>query len=207
MKSIFLLLTCFFFLTTCFSQETIERKNKLTDSVTERFFVLKSDKETKHGLYLAFFRRKTLIARGAYTKGKKTGGWNFYSTNGQPAERYNYDTNTLSFEAPYDPEGDVGFLFDDKIKPTDVATRPLKIGGSYYGYIPYVKLFRLPFDSFGVNTDVFEANIELLISPLGRLAEYKVHLVSQMYQYDHTITIDFHLLNEEDQVFIPATLN
>jgi len=65
----------------------------------------------------------------------------------------------------------------------------------------------LPFDSFGVNTDTFEANIELLISPLGRLAEYKVHLISQVYQYDHTITMDVHLLDREDQVFIPATLN
>jgi hypothetical protein len=206
-KNIFLLFICCFYLTNSFSQETIERKNRLTDSVIERFYALKSDKETKEGPYKAFFKRKTLIAGGNYAKGKKTGIWQFFNTQGILVQKFDYNINNFTFESVYDTKDDVRYLFDAKLQKTDTVTRPLKPGGVYYGYIPYLKLFQLPFDSFGINTDAFDADIELLVSPLGKLAEYKVHLVSQLYQYDHTVIMDAHLLNEEDQTFMPATLN
>jgi hypothetical protein len=206
-KNIFLLFICAFYLTNGFSQETIERKNRLTDSVIERFYVLKSARETKEGPYKAFFKRKTLIAAGNYTKGKKTGVWQFFNTQGILVEKFDYNTNNFTFESVYNKMNDVSYLFDAKLQKGDTVTRPLKPGGVYYGYIPYLQLFRLPFDSYGVNTDAFDADIELLVSPLGRLAEYKVHLTSGWYRYDHTVTMDVHLLNEEDQRFMPATLN
>lgn len=207
MKNIFLLLICFFYLTSGFSQEIVERKTRLTDSVIERYYVLKSDKETREGPYKAFFKRKTLIASGNFTKGKKTGIWQFFNTAGILVQKFDYNTNNFTFESVYDTINDVRYLFDAKLQKGDTVTRPLKPGGVYYGYIPYLKLFRLPFDSYGINTDAFDAEIELLVSPLGRLAEYKVHLTSGWYQYDHTVKMDVHLLNEEDQVFMPATLN
>lgn len=207
MKNIFLLLICFFYLTIGFSQEKIERKNRLTDSVIERFYVLKSDKDIREGPYKAFFKRKTLIASGNFTKGKKTGIWQFFNTAGILVQKFDYNTNNFTFESVYDTINDVRYLFDAKPQKGDTVTRPLKPGGVYYGYIPYLKLFRLPFDSYGINTDAFDAEIELLVSPLGRLAEYKVHLTSGWYQYDHTVKMDVRLLNEEDQMFMPATLN
>jgi hypothetical protein len=201
----FLFISCY--AVNCFAQETAERKNRLSDSVIERFYILKSSPEVKDGPYKAIFRRKIVIASGNYTKGKKTGVWEFYDTDGKRSQTFNYDDNSFSYVARLDTNDDLRFLFDEKFKKDDTVTRPLKIGEPYYGYIPFVTIFRLPFDSYDVNTDTFEAEIELLISPMGRLAEYKVHLVSQYYQYDHTISLDVNLFSEEERSFMPATLN
>jgi len=201
------LLIAFLYSINCFAQETVEKRNRLSDSVIERFYVLRSDREMRNGPYKALFRRKTVIASGNYTNGKKTGIWNFYGTDGKLAQTFNYDSNSFSYVARLDTGSDLQFMFDEKLKKTDTVTRPLKIGEPYYGYIPYVTIFRLPFETFDVNTDLFEATVELLISPMGRLAEYKVHLVSPFYQYDHTINLDVNLFSDEDKTFVPATLN
>jgi hypothetical protein len=47
--------------------------------------------------------------------------------------------------------------------------------------------------------------VELLISPYGHLADYKVHLTA--VNFERTINMNINLPNEEDMVFIPATLN
>ena len=148
-----------------------------------------------------------MIASGNYIKDKKAGIWHFYESDGRLVERFNYDTNTLLNEAPLDTADDISYIFDAKIDSTDRLTRPLKIGGSYYGFIPYVNLFKLPFSVIDVNTNSFNAYIELLISPGGRLADYKVHLASAEYDYKQTTTMDLGLFAEEDRQFIPATLN
>jgi hypothetical protein len=206
-KNIFLFIISLFYLNNCIAQDTVERRNRLSDSVIEKFFVLKSDQKVKQGPYKAFFRRKTLIASGNYSKNVKTGIWHFYTTKGRIIEKYNFDTNAYLFEGPLDDNDDLSFIFDTDIIKTDRLTRPLKIGGNYYGYIPYVNLFQLPFDTYDINTDLFDAEIELLISPLGRLADYKVHLTSGYYEYDHTFNMAVSLFSEADRTFIPATLN
>lgn len=207
MKYTYLTIIAFFYLTACFAQETVERRNKLADNVIEKFYVLKANPEIKQGPYKAFYNRKTTIAYGNYTQDKKTGTWNFYGISGKLIEKFNYDTNTLMYEGPLDVPADFGFLFDKKTKPTDTVTRPLKIGGTCYGFIPYLSIFKLPFDTFEINMDDFEAVVELLISPGGRLADYKVHLTSAYYEYDKTISMDINLFSEDDKIFIPATIN
>ncbi len=185
----------------------MEQKNRLSDHVIERYFVLKSDQKIKQGPYKAFLRRKTLIAMGNYKNDKRAGIWTFYESDGRLVERFNYNTNTLLNEAPLDTAGDIDYLFDAKIKEADKLTRPLKIGGTYYGFLPYVTLFKLPFSVMDVNTNSFNAYIELLISPGGRLAEYKVHISSALYEYKQTINMDVGLFSEDERQFIPATLN
>jgi hypothetical protein len=182
-------------------------RNRLSDSVIERFYVLKSDKQIKEGLYQAFFKRRKIIASGNYHTDKKTGTWNFYKPNGRFVQRFNYDKNTLIYESAFDTLADVRYLIDKKLKIGDTTTRPVKIGGIYYGFIPYLNAFKLPFDTTDINTDYFDATIELLISPLGRLADYKVHLYSAYYQYNHTFNLDVSLFSEADRSFIPLTIN
>jgi hypothetical protein len=197
----------FFYLTNCFAQDTIEKRNRLTDSVIERFYVLKSNPDVRQGPYKAFFKRRTLIAAGNYNNGQKTGIWYFYNQAGAMIEKYNYNTHTFLLEAPLDKNADLGFLFDESMKKTDTLTRPLKAGGSYYGFIPYLNIFQAPFNTMDINTNSFDAYVELLISPLGRLADYKVHLSSAFYDYDQTINLDVSLFSEADRTFLPATLN
>lgn len=206
-KNTFILIIAIFYFNNCFSQDTVGRKNRLTESVTERFYVLKSNPKIKEGPYFALYQHKTYIAAGKYKNGKKAGIWQFFNPKGKLVEKYNYDLKSLTYEARLDSTDDLRFLFDDTLKKTDQVTRPLKIGGCYYGFIPYVTLFKLPFDTFSVYTPYFKATIELLISPLGRLADYAVHLTSPFYDYDRTFTMDINLFSDEDRTFSPSTLN
>jgi hypothetical protein len=206
-KKIFLFIYVLFFINNCFGQDTVELRNRLSDSVIERFYVLKSDKQIKEGLYRAFFKRKKIIASGNYHINKKTGIWNFFKPNGRFVQRFNYDSNTLLYESVFDTLADVSYRIDKKLKLNDTVTRPVKAGGIYYGFIPYLNAFKLPFDATDINTDYFDATVELLISPLGRLADYKVHLYSAYYQYNQTFNLDVSLFSEADRSFIPLTIN
>jgi hypothetical protein len=208
-RNIYLTLIVLFCAADSFAQNTVERRNKLTDSVLERFYVLKSDPTIRQGPYRALFKRRIPVATGQYTQNKKTGIWDFFAPNGYLTERFNYDTNTFLFEGHLKTESYLAFMFDEKIGKTDTVTRPIKIGGIYYGYIPYLNIFQLPFDAYttNTNTDYINAVIELLISPGGRLADYKVHLDSKFYNYHEIYTLDVNLLNEEDKKFVPSFLN
>jgi hypothetical protein len=208
-KTCFLLFYSFFFISACFAQDiqdTIERRDKLSDSLVEKFYVLKSDPEIKQGPYMALLNHKRLIARGNYKNGKKTGIWQFYDSAGRLNEKYNYNLGKFTYEAPLESD-DFSILFEDTLKTGDRLTRPLRIGGVYYGFIPYLSLFHLPFDTYDINTATFDAYLELLISPMGRLAGYRVRITSAPYQYDHIFTMDVKLFSDEDRQFLPATKN
>ncbi|MGZ3872523.1 MAG: toxin-antitoxin system YwqK family antitoxin [Mucilaginibacter sp.] len=207
MKYCSIFIITLFYIANCFAQDTLNKRNWLTNSVIERFKVLKTDDQTKVGPYKAFYKRRTLVADGNYNKGKKTGLWSFYDEDSKLIEKYDYDKSEFTFEAPIDTPTDVEFRFDAQLAATDRLTRPLKPGGIYYGFIPYINTFRTPFDTYGLNMDFFDAVVELLVSPGGRLADYKVHLVSKAYQYNQTVNLDVGLFSEEDKQFTPATLN
>jgi hypothetical protein len=206
-KNILFLFILPLYLTQCSAQDTVLRKNRLSDSVLERYYVFKSDPTIKQGPYKALFRRRTVVASGNYTKNLKTGTWQFFDSAGKLVEKYDYDKSEFTYEAPAYAGEDFSYLFDDSLKSGDRLTRPIKIGGIYYGYIPYVNLFQLPFNMFDVDPYDFDAYVELLISPMGRLADYNVHITSVTYEYDHLFKMDVNLFSPEDRTFIPATFN
>ena len=207
MRTISFFIIISFYITNCFGQDTVERKNRLSNTVIERFHVLKSNPEIRQGPYAAYLNRRILIAAGHYKDNKKTGTWYFFDSKGKLVERYSYDKKTFGYESPLDAADNLRYLFDDSLKKGDRLIVPVKIGGIYFGYLPYVNLFHLPFDSDDVDTYDFAADIELLISPLGRLADYKVRVVSEDYEYDQTFRLDVKLFSEEDRTFVPATFN
>lgn len=191
----------------CVAQEIIEKKNKLNDQVTERFYISKADLQTKNGSYQAFYKRKKLIAEGAYLDGKKIGTWNFYGTRGNLLQRYNFNKDSLEFEASVRLPSNFHYLIDKEITDSDRITIPERIGGRYYGFLPYLGVFKTPQLIYSVYEEMFVAEVELLISPMGRLASYKVHLVAPDLDYDQTINLSLNLFNEEQKQFIPATFN
>jgi len=196
-----------FCITNCFAQDTANHKNWLTNTILEKYKTLKPDEKTRVGPYKAYYKRRTLIADGRYDKGVKVGIWSFYDDEGKLNEKYDFDKTEYIYEAPLDTDTDVHFAFDAPIKVGDRVTRPLKIGGMYFGLAPYVGAFRLPFDTEGINLDFFYAIVELLVSPGGRLADYKVRLLSKAYKYDQTFNFDVGLFGEEDKQFTPASVN
>jgi hypothetical protein len=206
-KILFFIFT-FFCIANCLAQETIEKKNRLSDNVTEQFTVVKTDEQLKDGPYQAVYKRKTPIAMGNYTKGKKTGLWRFYDSKSKLMQIYNYDKDSLKYEAhEYANASDFWYAIDKEIADTDKVTKPIKAGGRYYGYLPYLGLYKIPFNPYEYGTSGCVAAIELLISPLGRLAEYKVHAFCSLLEYDQTVRMDVNLFKEEDKKFIPATYN
>jgi hypothetical protein len=196
-----------FYAISCAAQDTIPQRERLSDSVIARYHVLSAAPNIKVGPYLVFLKRKTLLVRGTYNNGKKSGTWQFFDIKGQMSEKYNYDKRMFTYEAPLYSLADYSFLFDDSLKKGDRLTRPLKIGGAYFGFVPYLSIFKLPFETNDINTYFFDAYIELLISPMGRLADYNVRVVSPDYHYDHIFNLDVKLFSDEDRTFIPATKN
>lgn len=190
-----------------FGQETIQKKDRINDDVIEKFQVLKTNEDVRDGLYFAYYHRKNLLVRGAYKMGKKSGKWYFFSPVGKLLEMYDYTYGALRFEAQDNPEQSISYLIDQKISDTDRITKPVKIGGRYFGYLPYLGLYKTPFNPYQYNTLSSVAIIELLISPLGRLADYKIRVIVPFIGYDQTTTMDLSLLKEEDKLFIPATFN
>ncbi len=205
-KKTLLLLLSFFCVIYCSAQQKIQKKNRINDQVTEIFTVLKDSDMIKDGPYEAFYKRKTPLAMGNYTKDKKTGLWRFYDSKGKLMQIYNYDRDSLRYEArEYLHASDFWYTIDQEIADTDQVTKPIKIGGRYYGYLPYLGAYKVPFDPYLYGTDDCTALVQLLISPMGRLAEYKVR--SLCSDYDQTVSLDVRLFREEDRKFIPATYN
>ena len=189
------------------AQEIIEKKNKLTDFVTEDYYVSKADQQTKNGSYQAFYKRKILIAEGAYLNGKKTGTWNFYGTRHNLLQRYNFNKDSLEFEASVRLPSNFHYLVDKNITDSDRITIPVRIGGRFFGFLPYLSVFKTPQAIYRGYEEMFIAEVELLISPMGRLASYKVHLTAPALDYDQTINLSLAFFNEEQKQFIPATFN
>ena len=191
--------------TDCFSQDSTVKKDRITDNVTENYHVASTNSDTKDGLYQAFYRRKKLVALGYYSKGKRIGIWRYYSPRGATLEVYNFDKDSIEYEAFENVRSPLRYYVDRELTDSDKTTKPYKIGGRYFGYLPYVTAFKVPFQLNSYETPYFFARIELLISPLGRLADYKVHLTGPGYEQTFNLSLSF--FKEEDKQFIPATVN
>jgi len=190
----------------CPAQEVVTRKNKLTDMVTEKYqTIISAGKQIKQGIYNSFYDRSTVIANGSYANDKKKGIWHFFNQNGKLIENYNYDTNSLLYEASEDSTSNIRYSIDNKITFTDVVTKPVRPGGRYYGYVPYLRAFKLPDDMFNIYREEYTVTLELLVSSMGRLADFKIHIRS--LNFERVINIDTGSIDEQDRVFIPATVN
>jgi hypothetical protein len=205
LKNITLLIFTLLFVKTGFAQETVERSRQTGRHITEKLRVLKSDKSTRQGLCQVIYDKKYAIASGQFDHDVKVGIWHFYGSDGQLLQNYDYTTKELTYEAPEDTLSNLRYFVDKQLTDSDKTTKPLKIGGRYYGFLPYLKLFRLPGNLIDINRAVSVAVCELLVSPYGRLAYLKVTLYSG--NFSKTFNLNINLLSEEDKVFVPATVN
>lgn len=209
MKKIFLLITILLCINYCFAQKAVEKKTRLTDFVTERYqTIIQTDKQIKQGTYNALYEKKIVIANGVYTNNKRTGTWHFFFPTGKLLQNYNYTTRQLLYEAPEDTTSTIRYMIDYPVteKDTTLITKPIRLGGRYYGYVPYFRLFKLPVDMQNSNTQQIEVIMELLVSPLGRLSDFKFHIRYYNDKEDvKLINVNTDLLSDEDKTFIPAS--
>jgi hypothetical protein len=172
----------------------------------ERISVLKSDKSTRQGLYQAVSSKNIAVASGQFDNDKKTGIWHFFDLQGHQLQNYDYTNKKLLFEAVEDTTSNLRYFVDKLLTDSDRTTKPVKAGGRYFGYIPYLKLFKLPAYLMDINRYLSVAVVELLVSPGGRLADFKVHIYSGA-NYEKVFNMSTDMPNDEDKVFIPATVN
>ncbi|MFD2145989.1 hypothetical protein [Mucilaginibacter antarcticus] len=208
MKKLLLCTLIIFCLRDAMAQQIVERRNKIVGDVTERVqTIIEADKQVKDGSYRALYKRKVL-ASGKYVNDKKAGIWHYFDRDGILMQNYDYDKNELLFEAPEDAGSPFSYNVDDTIKATDKVTQPVKLGGRYFGYLPLLKLFVLPKELRQEPTVRYLVTFELLISPMGRLADIIIHVkYGTALREEMTYTIDPDLLKEHDRTFIPATFN
>ena len=185
--------------------ETVIQKHRLTDSVLERYSVLKSDKYTRQGLYQAIYQKNYALASGYYTNNKRTGTWHFFDNRGVLVQNFDYNTNQITYEAPEDSTSNVQYIVDVQLNDSSKVTKPLKVGGRFFGYLPYLNLFKLPPNLMNLDARVSFGRVELLISPLGRLASFKVHIYSGSFEQVFNMSLD--VPDPADKIFIPATVN
>ena len=190
-----------------FTQDSLRVKIRLTETVTERFFVKTTSRQTKTGTYLALYKHDIPLAIGKYLNNKRVGTWHFYDKTGTIVENFNYDNNLLLYEKPDDSisQRQIRYSFDDSIKSNDYVTKPVKPGGRYYGYLPYLRLYKLSDDFANTDFSLFTAELEILVSPGGRLADFKVHIKSD--DFERVTSFSTELIDAEDRLFAPATIN
>jgi hypothetical protein len=203
---LYIILICL--INNCFSQDTVKRRDRLTQSVSEEYFVLKSDKTIKQGLYQAIYGRDIALASGDYLNNKQVGIWHFYDTNGRLVQNFDFNLNSIIYEEPdnYISGMHIKYSFDDTIGNHDRVTKPIKIGGRCYGYIPYLSLFRLSDDYANSDFTQLNAILEILVSPGGRLADFKIHIQGSD-DSERITSFSPDLIDENDRLFVPATIN
>ncbi|WP_345952628.1 hypothetical protein [Mucilaginibacter sp. PAMB04168] len=191
------------------AQETVARERKLTPEVVEEYTVLKSNYDVMQGTYAAYLK-KTLIAAGRYNNNKKVGTWSFFDSKGVVKQRFNYDDMSLTYEAPQEQGSQITYVVDDSLKNDYKFLRPIRIGGNYYGYLPYINLVRLPAELKNLQNETEKVRMELLVSPGGRLAEFKLRIrsVNAVDDGDDVLlNVNVNLLADEDKIYMAGKLN
>jgi len=137
-----ILILLFFVPSILFAQKTKKVVDKKTNEI---FYVLRSDKKTKHGEYLMYSYNNQLLVKGYYKLGAKDSIWDCYDFNGQLTLKYDYAKNELVF-----------YKLDDKVKDkkyrvyvngnkvdTTLNRPPIFLGGEILRYETY-KNIRYP---------------------------------------------------------------
>jgi TonB family protein len=108
---------------------------KITDKESDEiFYVLKSDKTTKHGEYKKFSYNDKLLIKGFYKQGLKDSIWECYGFDGQLTLKYNYTKNELVFYKPNDKVKDKKYRIvnGSNASDTTLSRTPIFLGGDAF---------------------------------------------------------------------------
>lgn len=125
-KTILFLLT--FVPTILFGQDL----KKINDNENnETFYVLKSDRVTKHGKYQKFSYNYKLLITGFYKHGVRDSIWECFNMDGDRTAIYNYTKNQLVYYKPTDKIKDKKFrlLNGNNNSDTTLSRTPIFLGG------------------------------------------------------------------------------
>jgi len=153
-----------------FAQET---KRITTNETNETFFVLKSDKTTKHGMYKKFSYKNTLLIKGFYKQGLKDSIWECYNFDGQISLKYDYSKNELLFYKPGDKVRKYKFINETENADTTLDRPPIFLGGDDAFTSDIVKNLRYPVEALenGISGKVY---VSFVVDKKGKTSNYKI---------------------------------
>lgn len=153
-----------------FGQETKRIASKETN---ETFFVLKSDKTTKHGVYKKFSYKNTLLIKGFYKQGLKDSIWECYNFDGQISLKYDYSKNELLFYKPSDKFKRYKFINETENADTTLNRPPIFLGGDDAFTSGILMNLRYPVEAFqnGISGKVY---VSFVVDKSGKTSHYKI---------------------------------
>jgi hypothetical protein len=104
-KILILILSCAVYLS--YGQVQTKKINKNINYYSEKYYVLKSDRNIKHG---PFEKRREgkLICKGQFNMNNKSGVWEYYNFSGDIELKYDFDSLKLVFWEKYNSDVEEG---------------------------------------------------------------------------------------------------
>lgn len=149
---------------------------KVTDKENhETFYVLKSDKTTKHGEYKKFSYKHKLLVRGFYKQGVKDSIWECYDLDGQLTLKYNYTSNQLIFHKPNDiVEGKKYKIINGNSGSNTTLTRPpIFLGGDDLMLSEIIENIQYPYAA-KENGKEGTVNVLFTVDKYGKTSNFRV---------------------------------
>jgi len=197
MKRTLTILTCILALN-AFGQKTKEITKKYKNPwYTEKFSVLKSDKNVKHGNFQKLGYEDCLVIDGYYDKGKKDslwttyywrskqiekqglyqddqriGEWKFYTSDGTLIQTYDYTTQKLVYSIK--PTKETTVLQDEQESKKVLLSNPQFIGSTIelYDYISPAQMEMTKSDEYNLKTGM--VIITFYITAEGKAIDHKI---------------------------------
>lgn len=141
----------------------------------ETFYVLKSDKTTKHGEYKKFSFNNKLLIKGIYKQGVKDSIWECYNFYGELTLKYNYTQNELVFYKPNDKVKNKMFKIVNSNNNSDTALSrpPIFLGGDHFVLSEIAKNIRYP-SAARENGKSGKVCIMFTVDKFGKTSNYHV---------------------------------
>ena len=152
--------------TVVYAQKTKKVTNKNDyPSFKETYYVLKSDKQTKHGSYQKEIRGR-VVKQGQYKNGVKTGIWEYYDQNENVVHKVSIENDSIL----YDKSANENTEFD-----REKYSRPLIVlGGMGSLYQQIGNALRYPSDARRKGTQG-KVLVQIAINNLGKVEDVKVY--------------------------------
>lgn len=171
-KTILILILLTIIPTFLFAQDTMFFTDKINN---ETYYVLKSDKITKHGEYKKFDYNNKLLINGFYNQGVRDSIWECYNFKGELNIKYNYTINELIYYNPTDNNINMKYKIanSDNNSDTTLSRPPIFLGGNDYITSVIVKNIIYPYEAIE-NLKSGKVNVKFTVDKFGKTSNYHV---------------------------------
>lgn len=187
------------------AQSTSWNKTRIAPTLLENFQFISKNKNIKNGEAFILDINNKELGRGNYKENKKDSIWNYFSQSGELIQVYDYTNKKIIYNFPDEStivksryELDTIGLINAKI------TKPLKIGGLYYGFNLLYNQRNLPKEVKDQKESVLMEYV-FSISETGKMETFSINYSSTFYNAVYPQSIKG--LYQDAYEFMPATIN